>query len=93
MCKDFGSSLSGPALQWYTSLPNASIGSFVDIHAAFIEQFASSRKLEKHSDDLYANKQGDAELLRAYVSRFNKEKVAIPDCNMGTTISAFRKGL
>lgn len=37
MCKGFGSSLGGLVLQWYTSLPNSSIDSFTDLHAAFIE--------------------------------------------------------
>lgn len=47
MCKGFELSLSGPTLQWYTSLPNASIGSFADLHLTFLEQFASSRRAEK----------------------------------------------
>ncbi|KAI9198799.1 hypothetical protein LWI28_022378 [Acer negundo] len=53
MCKAFGSSLSGPALLWYTSLPNNSIDYFAQLTDTFVEQFASSRKLEKLSDDLY----------------------------------------
>ncbi|KAL5781693.1 hypothetical protein ACOSP7_006722 [Xanthoceras sorbifolium] len=47
MCKVFGSSLVGPALQWFTNLPNNSIASFAQLNDIFVEQFASSRKLEK----------------------------------------------
>ncbi|KAL5850137.1 hypothetical protein ACOSQ4_008150 [Xanthoceras sorbifolium] len=47
MCKEFRSSLVGPALQWYTNLPNNSIASFAQLNDMFVEQFASSRKLEK----------------------------------------------
>ncbi|KAH6780217.1 hypothetical protein C2S52_011454 [Perilla frutescens var. hirtella] len=93
MCKGFGSSLSGAALQWFTNLPNASIGSFAQLTDLFVEQFASSRKIEKHSDDLYAIIQYPNETLRNYVARFNREKVEIPGCNADTAISAFRKGL
>ncbi|KAH6787972.1 hypothetical protein C2S52_007524 [Perilla frutescens var. hirtella] len=93
MCKGFGSSLSGAALQWFTNLPNASIGSFAQLTDLFVEQFASSRKIEKHSDDLYAIIQYPNETLRNYVARFNTEKVEIPGCNADTAISAFRKGL
>lgn len=50
MCKGFRSSLAGPALQWYKSLPNSSIDSFAGLHAVFKEQFTSSRKPEKHPD-------------------------------------------
>ncbi|KAK0580870.1 hypothetical protein LWI29_007278 [Acer saccharum] len=93
MCKAFGSSLSGPALQRYTNLPNNSIDSFAQLTDTFVEQFASSRKLEKLSDDLYTITQRTGENLRAYVGRFNREKVQIPYCNQATAIYAFRKGL
>ena len=53
MCKSFGSSLQGLALQWYTTLPNNSISSFAQLTDTFVEQFASIKKLEKLSDDLY----------------------------------------
>ncbi|KAL5837095.1 hypothetical protein ACOSQ3_014264 [Xanthoceras sorbifolium] len=51
ICKGFGSSLVGPTLQWYTNLPTNSIASFAQLNNMFVEQFASSRKLEKQSGD------------------------------------------
>ena len=53
MCKSFGSTLSGPALTWFTHLPNNSIGSFDELHYIFCQHFASSRRVSKRSDDLY----------------------------------------
>ena len=53
MCKSFGSSLQGPALQWYRNLLNNSISSFNQLTDTFVEQFVSSKKLEKLSSDLY----------------------------------------
>ena len=53
MCKGFGSTLIGPALQWYINLPTRSISSFAGLSDKFVEQFASSRSLEKTSDGLY----------------------------------------
>ncbi|XP_031273168.1 uncharacterized protein LOC116131644 [Pistacia vera] len=93
MCKSFGSSLSSPTLQWYTNLPNGSIDSFAQLTDTFVEQFASSKKLEKLSADLYRVYQRKGEPLREYVSRFNKEKISIPSCNPETAVDAFRKGL
>ena len=46
MCKGFGSTLTGPALQWYINLPSRSIASFAILSDKFVEQFASSRDLE-----------------------------------------------
>ncbi|KAF2557525.1 hypothetical protein F2Q68_00015679 [Brassica cretica] len=53
MCKGFGSTLTGPTLQWYINLPSRSIASFAILSDKFVEQFASSRDLEKTSDGLY----------------------------------------
>ncbi|XP_031274879.1 uncharacterized protein LOC116133306 [Pistacia vera] len=93
MCKSFGSGLSGPALQWYTNLPNGSINSFAQLINTFVEQFTSSKKLEKLSTNLYKVYQKMGEPLREYVSRFNKEKISIFSYNPKSTIDAFRKGL
>ncbi|KAF3561257.1 hypothetical protein DY000_02014271 [Brassica cretica] len=93
MCKGFGSTLTGPALQWYINLPSKSIASFAVLSDKFVEQFASSRDLEKTSDSLYEILQHRAEPLRGYIARFNQEKVAIPECSIPTAISAFKRGL
>ena len=53
MCKGFGSTLTGPALQWYINIPSRSIASYAIFSDKFVEQFASSRDLEKTSDGLY----------------------------------------
>ncbi|KAF3563533.1 hypothetical protein DY000_02015646 [Brassica cretica] len=63
MCKGFGSTLTGPALQWYINLPSRSIASFAVLSDKFVEQFASSRDLEKTSDCLYEILQHRAEPL------------------------------
>lgn len=78
MCKGFRSTLTGPALQWYINLPAKSIKSFAALSDKFVEKFASSRNLEKNSDDLYEVLQDRNEPLRTYIARFNQEKVAIP---------------
>ena len=53
MCKSFGSSLQDTALQCYTNLANNSMSSFAQLTDTFVEKFASSKKLEKLSGDLY----------------------------------------
>ena len=45
MCKGFGSTLIGPAQQWYINLPTRSIPSFASLSDKFVEQFTSSRRL------------------------------------------------
>uniref|UniRef100_A0A0D2ZVX7 Retrotransposon gag domain-containing protein n=1 Tax=Brassica oleracea var. oleracea TaxID=109376 RepID=A0A0D2ZVX7_BRAOL len=92
MCKGFGSTLTGPALQWYINLPSRSIASFAVLSDKFGEQFTSSRDLEKTSDSLYEILHHRAEPLRGYIASFNQEKVAIAECSIPTAISAFKRG-
>ena len=89
MCKSFGSSLQGPALQWYTNLANSSISYFVQLTDTFVEQFASSKKLKKLLGDLYSIQPRHIESLRDYIGCFNKEKVSIPFCNQEIVADAF----
>ncbi|KAF3576174.1 hypothetical protein DY000_02030646 [Brassica cretica] len=63
MCKGFGSILTGPALQRYINLPSRSIASFAILSDKFVDQFASSRHLEKTSDGLYEILQHRVEAL------------------------------
>ncbi|KAF2549103.1 hypothetical protein F2Q70_00021592 [Brassica cretica] len=93
MCKGFGKTLTGPALQWYINLPSRSIASFAILSDKFVEQFASSMDLEKTSNGLYEILQHRMEPLRGYIARFNQEKVAIPECSIPTAISAFKRGM
>ncbi|XP_074305931.1 uncharacterized protein LOC141641157 [Silene latifolia] len=93
MCKGFRTTLTGPSLQWYINLPNGSIKSFADLVNTFNQQFASNRELEKCSSDLYKITQIKDESLRSFLARFNKEKVSIPRCDIGTAVEAFRQGL
>ncbi|XP_013624567.1 PREDICTED: uncharacterized protein LOC106330681 [Brassica oleracea var. oleracea] len=91
--KGFGSTLIGPALQWYINLPTSSISSFAVLSDKFMEQLASSRSLEKTSVGLYEILQHRVEPLRDYIARFNQEKVAVPECSIPTAISAFKRCL
>ncbi|KAL0802451.1 hypothetical protein Bca101_057627 [Brassica carinata] len=78
MCKGFGSTLIGPALQWYISLPTRSISSFTTLSDQFIEHFASSRNVEKTLDCLYEIHQRRTETLRSYIARYRPSREATP---------------
>ncbi|XP_074343067.1 uncharacterized protein LOC141680864 [Apium graveolens] len=93
MCKGFGSTLSGPTLQWFMNLPHRSIKTFANLEDAFNMQFSSSRMFEKTTGDLYKIVQRHREPLHDYLTRFNREKVTITNCDVLTAIEAFRRGL
>ncbi|XP_056697477.1 uncharacterized protein [Spinacia oleracea] len=53
MCKSFGGTLDGAALEWLMNITPRSIYFLSDLINAFYQQFASSRQLEKQTSDLY----------------------------------------
>ncbi|KAJ9541041.1 hypothetical protein OSB04_027547 [Centaurea solstitialis] len=77
MCKSFGSTLTGAALQWLINLKPKSIGSFAELVNQFTRQFASSRKMEKQTSDLYYIVQKSGETIRDYFNRFNAAMIEI----------------
>ncbi|XP_074288078.1 uncharacterized protein LOC141613237 [Silene latifolia] len=93
MCKGFGTTLTGEALQWFINLPNGSIKNFPDLVNAFNQQFTSSRDMAKRPSNLFRVKQLPDEPLKEFLAIFVKEKVAIPRCDEETAVEAFRQGV
>ncbi|XP_056697822.1 uncharacterized protein [Spinacia oleracea] len=93
MCKSFGGTLDGAALEWLMNITPGSIFCLSNLINAFYQQFASSRQLEKQTSDLYRLVQGPTESVRDYFNRFNCEKISIKNCDVRTAIEAFKRGL
>ncbi|XP_021857261.2 uncharacterized protein [Spinacia oleracea] len=93
MCKSFGGTLDGVALEWLMNITPGSIYCLSDLINAFYQQFANSRQLEKQTSDLYRLVQGPTESVRDYFNRFNCEKISIKICDVRTAIETFKRGL
>ncbi|KAJ9547211.1 hypothetical protein OSB04_019754, partial [Centaurea solstitialis] len=93
MCKSFGSTLTGAALQWLINLKPKSIESFAELVNQFTRQFASSRKMEKQTSDLYYVVQKTGETIRDYFNRFNAEMIEVKNCDIKTAIEAYKRGV
>ncbi|KAJ9542222.1 hypothetical protein OSB04_028728 [Centaurea solstitialis] len=93
MCKSFGSTLTGAALQWLINLKPKSITSWSELVNQFTRQFASSRKMQKQTSDLYYVVQNSGETIRDYFNRFNAEMIEVKNCDIKTAIEAYKRGL
>ena len=80
-CRDFATTLKGPALAWFNRIPPSSISSFKELSIAFVSHFIGARTYRKPSYHLLTIKQGSQESLKSYVQRFNAEslKIDVPD--------------
>lgn len=93
MCRIFPSSLDGPALNWYCSLPSNSIHSFIDICSAFIAQYSTYRDMKKGSDYLFTVQMGHMESLKDCIRRSRLESANVENCDDQLAIVAFKQGL
>ncbi|XP_070056160.1 uncharacterized protein [Nicotiana tomentosiformis] len=78
LVKKFGETLTKGALTWYSLLPENSINSFADLTNLFIKAHSWAQKVKKRMEDIFKVKQGDTELLREFIDRFQRERMMLP---------------
>nr|XP_018627617.1 uncharacterized protein LOC104100177 [Nicotiana tomentosiformis]XP_018627618.1 uncharacterized protein LOC104100177 [Nicotiana tomentosiformis] len=78
LLKKFGETLMRRALTWYSLLPEYSIDSFEMLANSFIKTHAGARKVQDRKADIFRTAQGESELLREYVTRFQKQMMLLP---------------
>ncbi|KAL4330083.1 hypothetical protein AHAS_Ahas13G0364600 [Arachis hypogaea] len=71
-CKAFLTILTKTAIKWFDNLPPRPISSFDNLAKKFLARFSIQKDKTKHTPSLLGIKQGDREILRSYMERFNK---------------------
>lgn len=87
--RSFPLTLKGATRAWFTSLAPNSIYSFEDLARLFIMQFMASRKRRHPEDYLLTIKQQEDESLKAYLARFNKERMSTDEQEEKIILAAF----
>ncbi|XP_070031825.1 uncharacterized protein [Nicotiana tomentosiformis] len=93
LLKKFGETLTRGVLAWYSLLSEHCIDSFEMRADSFIKDHAGSRKVQTRKADIIRIAQRESELLREFITRFQKKRMlllAIPD---DWAAEAFNKGL
>ncbi|CAI9781010.1 unnamed protein product [Fraxinus pennsylvanica] len=88
MCKAFPQTLTNAARDWFATLEPNSIASFSDLADKFSAFFASSKRIRKTAATLMQLRQGPNETLRNFMTRFNGERLQIPDLHITAAVSA-----
>ncbi|XP_060202765.1 uncharacterized protein LOC132631184 [Lycium barbarum] len=78
LLKKVGETVSKGEMIWYHNLPEHSIDSFAMLADAFVKAHARAIKVETRKSDLFNVKQRDEETLRAFVARFQMERMDLP---------------
>ncbi|XP_070036428.1 uncharacterized protein [Nicotiana tomentosiformis] len=93
LVKIFGETLTKGVLTWYSLLSENSIDSFAELADLFIKAHSGAQKVEKRIEDIFKVKQGDTELLREFVDRFQRERMMLPRVPDNWAAMAFASNL
>ncbi|XP_022889188.1 uncharacterized protein LOC111404638 [Olea europaea var. sylvestris] len=88
MCKAFPQTLTNAARDWFSTLGPNSIASFSDLADKFSAFFASSKRIRKTATSLMQLRQGPTETLQGFMTRFNKERLQIPNLHITAAVFA-----
>ena len=92
-CRLFPTTLWGPALDWYYSLPANSVNSFEMLCVRFTARFADSKPASTSSASLQNVVKGDNESLWHYMARFTRATLSIPDLHPAVAWHSLLVGL
>ena len=93
MCRAFPMTLKGAARIWINQLTPNSISTFKELSAQFTAHFIGGHRYKKSTACLMSIKQQENEMLRSYISRFNKEALSIDKADDKILVAAFTNGL
>ena len=78
---------------WFSRLMPNSISTFKELSAQFIVHFIGGHRYKKSTTCLMSIRQREDEMLRSYISRFNKEALSIDKADEKILVAAFTNGL
>ena len=85
--------LKGLARIWFSRLTPNSVNTFKEISAQFTLHFIGGHRYKRSTTCLMSIKQREDEMLRSYITRFNKEALSIDEADDKILIAAFTNGL
>ena len=93
MCRAFPTTLKGMARIWFNRLTPNSISTFKGLSTQFTAHFIGGHMYKKFTACLMSIKQRENEMLRSYISHFNKEALSINEADDKILVAAFTNGL
>ncbi|XP_077229834.1 uncharacterized protein LOC143862648 [Tasmannia lanceolata] len=92
LCRALPTTLTGAARDWYSRLKPKSVDNFDDFGDDLARHFMSSRRPRKTTASLMALRQEDGEALKAFVGRFNREALQVPNLDPSAATNALLAG-
>ena len=93
MCRSFPTTLKGPKRVWFSRLTPNSISTFKELCAQFASHFIRGHKYKKSNACMMSIKQQEDEMLRFYITHFNKEAFSINGADDKILVAVFTNRL
>ena len=93
MCRAFPTTLKGPTRIFFNRLTPNSISTFKELSTQFSFYFIKGHRYKKSTAFLMNIKQQEDEMLRSYITRFNKETLFIDETGDKILVVAFTNEL
>ena len=93
MCRAFPTTLKIPTRIWFSRLTPNSINTFKELSAQFTLHFIGGHRYKRSTACLISIKQREDEMLRSYITRFNKEALSIDEADNKILVATFTNGL
>lgn len=90
--KLFAEHLSGSGINWFSKLEEISIDSFTQLSTTFVKQYSMFIEKVTSDVDLWALSQGQKNLLRDYLKKFNETLANMSSLNDHSALATFKCG-
>ena len=93
MCRAFPTMLKGPARIWFSRLMPSSTNTFKELSVQFTSHFIGGHRYKRSTTCLMSIKQQKDEILRSYITCFNKKALSIDEADDKILVAAYTNGL
>jgi len=93
MCRAFPTTLKGPARVWFSKIPQSTVTSFEELSKLFVNNFIGGQRHKRSLSSLLTIEQGENESLRSFITRFNREALAVDEMDDKLLLAAFHNGV
>ena len=93
MCIAFPTTLKGPARVWFSKIPSNSVSSFEELSKLFVNNFIGGQRHKRSSSSPLTIEQGENEILRSFITHFNREALTVDEVDDKLLLAAFHNGV
>ncbi|XP_065638665.1 uncharacterized protein LOC136071377 [Quercus suber] len=93
MCRAFPTTLKGPVRVWFNKIPPNTVTSFKELSKLFVNNFIGGQRHKRSSSSLLTIEQGENESLQSFITRFNRDALAMDEVDDKLLLAAFYNGV